>query len=232
MAGKERWCPKHRGAFHGKEKIVCEALRRHWRERKDGAGGTAAALAGKERPCRRHCGGIRGKGEVVPRAPRRHSRKGEVVPEAPLRHGLEDSAARAGLLALALRRGVTVGTRRAVLPQARRLRSSSCHADNTGVCCAQAVSIARIWRRFRGLPQELGLPFAPAEPIVHREEPDRPQPRRDRDADKAMAVTVGRLRPCKLYDVRFVGLHHNTVRGAAGGALLTAELLKTKGYLS
>jgi len=91
--------------------------------------------------------------------------------------------------------------------------------------------IAGIWRRFRGLPQELGLPFAPAEPIIYREEENRPQPRRDRDADKAMAVTVGRLRPCKLYDVRFVGLHHNTVRGAAGGAILTAELLKTKGYL-
>jgi aspartate-semialdehyde dehydrogenase len=46
-----------------------------------------------------------------------------------------------------------------------------------------------------------------------------------------MAVTVGRLRPCKLYDIRFVGLHHNTVRGAAGGAILTAELLKAKGYV-
>jgi aspartate-semialdehyde dehydrogenase len=91
--------------------------------------------------------------------------------------------------------------------------------------------IIEVWRSFRALPQELGLPFAPERPILYRDEADRPQPRRDRDADKAMAVTVGRLRPCNLYDIRFVGLHHNTVRGAAGGAILTAELLKAKGYL-
>ncbi|HVU02357.1 MAG TPA: hypothetical protein VHE30_11425 [Polyangiaceae bacterium] len=81
------------------------------------------------------------------------------------------------------------------------------------------------------MPQELGLPSAPSAPIVYRDEADRPQPRRDRDADKAMAVTVGRLRSCPLYDVRFVGLHHNAVRGAAGGAILTAELVRARGYL-
>jgi aspartate-semialdehyde dehydrogenase len=75
------------------------------------------------------------------------------------------------------------------------------------------------------------LPSAPVSPIVYRDEPDRPQPRRDRDTEKAMAVTVGRVRPCKLYDIRFVGLHHNTVRGAAGGAILTAELLKARGVV-
>jgi aspartate-semialdehyde dehydrogenase len=91
--------------------------------------------------------------------------------------------------------------------------------------------ILSLWRDFRSVPQELGLPSAPERPIIYRDEADRPQPRKDRDADKAMAVTVGRLRPCNLFDIRFVGLHHNTVRGAAGGAILTAELLKVKGYL-
>lgn len=91
--------------------------------------------------------------------------------------------------------------------------------------------VVSIWSSFRALPQELGLPFAPLQPIILRQEADRPQPRVDRDADKAMAVTVGRIRPCKLFDLRFVGLSHNTVRGAAGGGILNAELLKAKGYL-
>ncbi|HOM22753.1 MAG TPA: aspartate-semialdehyde dehydrogenase [Termitinemataceae bacterium] len=91
--------------------------------------------------------------------------------------------------------------------------------------------IKQIWQRFRAFPQEAQLPFAPEQPIIVREEADRPQPRKDRDADKAMAVTVGRLRPCNLFDIRFVGLSHNTVRGAAGGGILNAELLKVKGYL-
>jgi aspartate-semialdehyde dehydrogenase len=91
--------------------------------------------------------------------------------------------------------------------------------------------IVQVWRDFRGVPQALGLPSAPEQPIIYREEPDRPQPRRDRDADKAMAITVGRLRPCNICDIRFIGLHHNTVRGAAGGAILTAELLKKKGFI-
>jgi aspartate-semialdehyde dehydrogenase len=91
--------------------------------------------------------------------------------------------------------------------------------------------IESIWRNFRAQPQELALPSAPRRPIIVRYEPNRPQPRLDRDEEKAMAVTVGRLRPCSLLDIRFVGLHHNTVRGAAGGCVLTAELLKAKGYL-
>lgn len=91
--------------------------------------------------------------------------------------------------------------------------------------------VKSIWSRFRALPQELKLPFAPEQPIIVREEADRPQPRKDRDADKAMAVSVGRIRPCKIFDLRFVGLSHNTVRGAAGGGILNAEILKSKGYL-
>ena len=91
--------------------------------------------------------------------------------------------------------------------------------------------IVEIWRAYRSLPQELELPFAPERPILFREEKNRPRPRKDRDADKGMAVTVGRLRGCNVFDCRFVGLSHNTVRGAAGGGILNAELLRAKGYL-
>lgn len=90
--------------------------------------------------------------------------------------------------------------------------------------------IRRIWDDFASLPQEYGLPFAPRRPIAYLDESDRPQPRLDADRDKGMAVTVGRLRPCNVLDVRFAGLSHNTVRGAAGGGILNAELLKYKGY--
>jgi aspartate-semialdehyde dehydrogenase len=91
--------------------------------------------------------------------------------------------------------------------------------------------VKQIWTAFRGLPQEQNFPMAPARPIIIREEADRPQPRKDRNAGKAMAVSVGRIRPCNVFDLRFVGLSHNTVRGAAGGGILNAELLKVKGYL-
>jgi len=91
--------------------------------------------------------------------------------------------------------------------------------------------IIEIWRAFRAEPQELGLPSAPDPAIIYREEQDRPQPRRDRDAGRGMAVTVGRLRECPVFDIRFAALSHNTNRGAAGGAILSAELLKAKGYL-
>jgi aspartate-semialdehyde dehydrogenase len=91
--------------------------------------------------------------------------------------------------------------------------------------------IIAIWEAFEGAPQEMGLPSAPRPPILYRDEPDRPQPRRDRDAGRGMAISVGRLRPCPVMDIRFVALSHNTVRGAAGGAILSAELLKAQGYI-
>jgi len=94
--------------------------------------------------------------------------------------------------------------------------------------CEEIISL---WENFRALPQEMNLPFAPERPLIYRKEIDRPQPRKDRDLDKAMAVVVGRLRKCNVLDYRFVGLHHNTVRGAAGGCILVAELLKGKGYI-
>lgn len=93
-----------------------------------------------------------------------------------------------------------------------------------------ADEIIQIWRSFQGEPQELALPTAPESPIRYREEADRPQPKKDRDTDKGMAVTVGRLRECPVLDFRFIGLSHNTMRGAAGGGILNAEFAHKRGY--
>jgi len=84
---------------------------------------------------------------------------------------------------------------------------------------------------FAGEPQKLGLPTAPKHPIHFLDATDRPQPRLDRDREHGMAVSVGRLRHCPILDVRFVALVHNTIRGAAGAAILNAELLKARGLL-
>ena len=84
---------------------------------------------------------------------------------------------------------------------------------------------------FTALPQELGLYSAPEHPIIVRNEPDRPQPRLDRDAGGGMSVTIGRLQDDKVLDYRFVVLSHNTIRGAAGAAILNAELLIASGLL-
>ena len=86
-------------------------------------------------------------------------------------------------------------------------------------------------REFVGRPQEAGLPSAPARPILYMDEDDRPQPRLDADRDGGMAVCVGRLRPCPVLGYKFVTMGHNTVRGAAGAAVLNAELLKLDGVL-
>jgi len=83
-------------------------------------------------------------------------------------------------------------------------------------------------RSFRSVPQELELPLAPIHPIIVRDEIDRPQPRLDIHADKGMAVSVGRIRPCEVLDYKFTCLVHNTIRGAAGAAVLNAELLYAK----
>ncbi|MBE6698251.1 MAG: aspartate-semialdehyde dehydrogenase [Ruminococcaceae bacterium] len=86
------------------------------------------------------------------------------------------------------------------------------------------------WKNFSGKPQELGLPSAPAQFITYMEEENRPQTKLDRDIYGGMGVTVGRLREDTIYDYKFVALAHNTLRGAAGGALLCAELLYKLGY--
>jgi len=84
---------------------------------------------------------------------------------------------------------------------------------------------------YRSLPQELGLYSAPSSPIVVRNEVDRPQPKFDRDAGSGMTITIGRLQPDAVLDYRFVALSHNTIRGAAGAAILNAELLIARGVL-
>ena len=91
-------------------------------------------------------------------------------------------------------------------------------------------NIIDIWRQYRSIPQLLHLPSAPATPIVYRPETDRPQPRKDRNIGNGMTVVTGRIRRCNVFDYRFTGLSHNTVRGAAGGGILNAELLKAKGF--
>ena len=90
--------------------------------------------------------------------------------------------------------------------------------------------ILTAWKNFAGKPQELGLPHAPAQFITYFEEENRPQAALDRDLYGGMGVSVGRVREDALYDWKFVGLSHNTLRGAAGGAVLIAELLHREGY--
>lgn len=87
------------------------------------------------------------------------------------------------------------------------------------------------WLQFKGRPQELALPSAPKQFITYFEEENRPQTKLDRDIERGMGVSVGRLREDSIYDYKFVGLSHNTLRGAAGGAVLIAELLHAEGYI-
>lgn len=90
--------------------------------------------------------------------------------------------------------------------------------------------LKQVWHDFSGEPQRLYLPFAPQKPIHCFEEANFPQPKLHRNIDKGMAVSIGRLRECNIFDFKFVLLSHNTIRGAAGGAILNAELMKAKGY--
>ena len=84
---------------------------------------------------------------------------------------------------------------------------------------------------YKGFPQEEGLPMAPEQFIKYFEEDNRPQVKADVDRDKGMGISIGRIREDSIYDYKFVGLSHNTIRGAAGGAILCAETLKAKGYI-
>ncbi len=94
-----------------------------------------------------------------------------------------------------------------------------------------AVEIIEAFRAFRSVPQARNLPSAPPEPVIYMTEGDRPQPRRDVDRERGMAAFVGRLRPCPVFDFKYVTLSHNTVRGAAGAAVLNAELMNSEGLL-
>jgi aspartate-semialdehyde dehydrogenase len=114
--------------------------------------------------------------------------------------------------------------------------SAQCHRVNVLDGHLEAVSIAlrrrpsleqfiETLKSYRSLPQELELPSAPRFPVVHVEGQDRPQPRFDREVENGMATVVGRIRPCSVFDFKLDLLGHNTIRGAAGAAILNAELL-------
>ena len=120
--------------------------------------------------------------------------------------------------------------------------SAHCHRVHVSDGHTLAVSIeteqrttpeeaTRVLREFRSSLVSLGLPSLPERPIEVRDEPDRPQPKFDRMTGKGMTVTVGRVRPCSALGLKYVALVHNTIRGAAGAAILNAELLKAKGLL-
>ncbi len=96
---------------------------------------------------------------------------------------------------------------------------------------ASEKDLIEAWQNFSGEPQKLNLPTAPLKPIYYFSEDKYPQPKIHRNLDKGMAVSVGRLRKDNLLDYKFIVLSHNTVRGAAGGAILCAELMISKGYI-
>src|SRR5205807_2569073 len=118
--------------------------------------------------------------------------------------------------------------------QCNRVAVEDGHTESVSVQLkekAAAEEIISAWNDFRSEPQQLRLPSAPEQPVVYLGAPDRPQPRFDVDCGAGMTTSVGRLRPCGVLDWKFTVLSHNTIRGAAGAALLNAELLKAQGYL-
>ncbi|HWR16568.1 MAG TPA: aspartate-semialdehyde dehydrogenase [Terriglobales bacterium] len=118
--------------------------------------------------------------------------------------------------------------------QCNRVAVEDGHTESVSVKLAKTASAEEIiatWNKFSAIPQEKKLPTAPQQAVVYDASPDRPQPRFDLDRGAGMATSVGRLRPCGLFDWKFTVLSHNTIRGAAGAALLNAELLKCQGYL-
>jgi len=121
-----------------------------------------------------------------------------------------------------------------VSAQCHRVNVSDGHLAAVRVKLKDSTPIADVKQAlssFRGLPQDLKLHSAPQQVIILREERDRPQPRLDRDAGNGMSISIGRLQPDKVLDYRFVVLSHNTIRGAAGAAILNAELLVAMGKL-
>jgi len=123
----------------------------------------------------------------------------------------------------------------AVSAQCHRVNVADGHLVALRVKLAKRASIEEVRQAlasYRSVPQELKLHTAPEHPVLVRNEKDRPQPRMDRDAGGGMSVTVGRLFPDSVLDYRFVVLGHNTIRGAAGAAILNAELLQARGLLA
>jgi aspartate-semialdehyde dehydrogenase len=122
----------------------------------------------------------------------------------------------------------------AMSAQCNRVAVEDGHTESVAVKLKKKASsqeMVKAWEQFRALPQELRLPSAPEQPVEYVAASDRPQPRFDVDRGAGMTACVGRLRPCGVLDWKFTVLSHNTIRGAAGAALLNAELLKAQGYL-
>ncbi len=118
--------------------------------------------------------------------------------------------------------------------QCNRVAVEDGHTESVAVKLkgkARPEEIIAKWNEFRSLPQEMRLPSAPEQPVRYVTPRDRPQPRFDAECGNGMTTTVGHLRPCGVLDWKFTALSHNTIRGAAGAALLNAELLKVQGYL-
>lgn len=123
----------------------------------------------------------------------------------------------------------------AITAHCNRVPVEDGHTECVSLSFARKASendILSTWREYIGVPQQLALPSAPPIVLAYDRRPDRPQPRFDVDAGGGMTATIGRLRPCGVLDWKFVVLSHNTIRGAAGAAILNAELLKSKGYLA
>ena len=121
----------------------------------------------------------------------------------------------------------------AMSAQCNRVAVEDGHTESVSVKLkrkAKPEEILAAWSDFRGVAQELKLPSAPERPVVYMKANDRPQPRFDVDLGAGMTTAVGRLRPCNVLDWKFTVLSHNTIRGAAGAAVLNAELLKARGY--
>ena len=122
----------------------------------------------------------------------------------------------------------------AMSAQCNRVAVEDGHTESVSIRLktkAKPQEVIDAWNSYRSEPQELKLPSAPERPVVYVEANDRPQPRFDVDMGAGMTTVVGRLRPCGVLDWKFTVLSHNTIRGAAGAAVLNAELLKAKGYL-
>lgn len=121
-----------------------------------------------------------------------------------------------------------------ITSQCLRVPVSDGHTAAVFVSYEKKIEMEEIisrWENFKGAPQDLQLPSAPKQFLHYFREEDRPQSRLDRNLESGMAVSIGRLRPDTQYDIKFVCLSHNTLRGAAGGAVLMAELLCAKGFI-
>jgi aspartate-semialdehyde dehydrogenase len=157
-------------------------------------------------------------GNVIPHIPKEEEKMEEETRK--LLGALQNGAVRPADIALSV--------------QCNRVPVEDGHTESVSVKLrrtAPADEIISAWRGFRSMAQELKLPTAPPEPLYYDVSPDRPQPRFDVDRGAGMTISLGRLRPCGLLDWKFTVLSHNTIRGAAGAALLNAELLRAQGYI-